>query len=413
MANCIKKENLIKIFIIANLLALFESIIYTFLVNDSSYFSIGQMNTDPGGDFYLSLLFSSKLTPYKYDTFPYPPFIVLFCYIMNFICHDNILQMIEGMSWADARLKVYSEIFAFKNANLILSIIVILILAFTLSNYIVKNKKLGYPLSNLLSFTLIANAGLLASLVRGNLLTGALLFTTIFVLYNDCENKAIRDFSLISLAIAFNIKPYVAIFGFILLAEKRYKDAFKVCILAILMFFVPFIFLKGSIIENISTFFNLLLNFGGRGFSMIGFKSFINLILRIIGKIVNLELSTNRIGSLLSIIFSLVLLAISFRKIKKWQRIMLLTLIMMMASTNFGYILAFMLIPATLFLCEEDEMNPYNVIYIFSFIFLLAPIRFGTGRIIYFYNFALICLSFVLMYQTYVSEKLFIWRKKK
>ncbi len=282
MKSLVKKSNFIKVFIIANFLALFESIVYTFLINDSSYFTIGQMNTDPGGDFYLSLLFSSKLTPYQYDIFPYPPLSVLFCYLLNFISHDNLSQMIEGMSWADARLKVYSNDFVFKNTNFILSIVILILLSFILSNYIIKNKKVSYPISNILSFCLIANAGLLASLVRGNLLTGALLFATIFVLYNDSDNKTLREFSLVSLAIAFNIKPYVAVLGFILLAEKRYKDTIKTCIYALLLFFIPFIFLQGSYIENIKIFFNLLLNFWGRAFSMIGFKSFINFVFRII-----------------------------------------------------------------------------------------------------------------------------------
>ena len=286
----------------------------------------------------------------------------------------------------------------------------LILLSFILSNYIIKNKKISYPLSNVLSFCLIANAGLLASLVRGNLLTVALLFTTMFVLYNNSGNKIIREFSFVSLAIAFNIKPYVAVYGFILLAEKRYKDAIKTCIYALLLFFIPFMFLKGSYIENIKIFFNLLFNFGGRSSSMIGLKSFINLLLRIIGKIMKIELSTNRVGSILSVLFSIVLLIFSFKNIKKWERVMLLTLIMMMASTNFGYILAFMLIPATMFLCEENEVNSYNIVYLFSFVFLMAPIRYKTTRIIYYENFLLICLCLILVFQICFNKK--IWSKK-
>ena len=117
-----EKENFIKIFIIPNLFVLLESIIYTFLFNDYSYFSIGQINPDPGGDFYLFLLFSRSLNPYKYD-----------------------------LTWGDAQ-KVYSDIFAYKNTNFIFSIIVILILSFILSNYIIKKNKISYTLSNVLSF---------------------------------------------------------------------------------------------------------------------------------------------------------------------------------------------------------------------------------------------------------------------
>ena len=179
----------------------------------------------------------------------------------------------------------------------------------------------------------------------------------------------------------------------------------KESIYALILFFIPFIFLQGSFIDNIKTFFNILLNFGGKEFSMIGLKSFINLIFRILGKIMNYELSTILIGSYVSILFSLILLIFAFTNIKKWQRVMLLTLIMIIASTNYGYILSFILIPTTMFLCEEKEMNFYNIVYLISFIVLLAPIRYGTTKIIYFYNLLLLCLSFILIYQIIVNKK--------
>lgn len=61
----------------------------------------------------------------------------------------------------------------------------------------------------------------------------------------DSEKKAEKEAALILIAFAAGLKLYPAIWGVFYLAEKRYKEAIRLIIYGILLFFLPFIFFQG------------------------------------------------------------------------------------------------------------------------------------------------------------------------
>lgn len=110
---------------------------------------------------------------------------------------------------------------------------------------------------------------------RGNTVFLALIFLVIFVQNYDSESKVAREVGLLSLAFAASLKLYPAIFGAVLLTDKRYKEAGRCVIYGILMLLLPsFVFggpvsiiwsMKDALSYSGSTslpFFELLAGYG-------------------------------------------------------------------------------------------------------------------------------------------------------
>ncbi len=74
---------------------------------------------------------------------------------------------------------------------------------------------------------------------RGNTVFLALIFLVIFVQNYDSESKVAREAGLLSLAFAASLKLYPAIFGAVLLTDKRYKEAGRCVIYGILLLVLP------------------------------------------------------------------------------------------------------------------------------------------------------------------------------
>lgn len=74
---------------------------------------------------------------------------------------------------------------------------------------------------------------------RFNIALIALIFVMIFLLYYESNNKVHHNISLFSLAIAANLKYYPAIYGMLLLKNKKIKSAIICAIIAIALFVLP------------------------------------------------------------------------------------------------------------------------------------------------------------------------------
>ena len=65
----------------------------------------------------------------------------------------------------------------------------------------------------------------LFSYERGNVIYLAVIGMVCFIEHYQSENKVLREWSFIALAFAAAIKGYPAIFGILLIWEKRWKEA--------------------------------------------------------------------------------------------------------------------------------------------------------------------------------------------
>ena len=93
----------------------------------------------------------------------------------------------------------------------------------------------------LLSSVFFLTGPLLFAYQRMNLMHLALIFTMIFVIYYNSPSKPKRFFALFSLAVAANIKYFPAVFGLLLVKEKKWKQACASFIMGVLLFLFPIV----------------------------------------------------------------------------------------------------------------------------------------------------------------------------
>ena len=108
------------------------------------------------------------------------------------------------------------------------------------SDYDKKTKRIAA----VFSFLTIFSYPLMYCMERGNIVSLAVAFTVFFVFFKDSESKAVREISYICLALAAGLKLYPAIFGLLLLFDKKYKEAIRLVIYGILAVVIPFILIN-------------------------------------------------------------------------------------------------------------------------------------------------------------------------
>lgn len=90
---------------------------------------------------------------------------------------------------------------------------------------------------------------------RGNMTIYAMLFLWFSLANYKSEDPRIRELAMLSLAVSASFKLYPALFGFLWIREKRYKDTVRLVIYGLAAFFVPFFILnRGSVIDYWITF---------------------------------------------------------------------------------------------------------------------------------------------------------------
>lgn len=116
-----------------------------------------------------------------------------------------------------------------------------------LALFVLFSKQLGegQKHKNLLSGAFFLTGPLLFAYQRMNIMHLALIFTMVFVLWNSSPERWKRFLSLVSLAAAANIKYFPAIFGLVLVKQRRWK-ATALCFLMGIYFFAFPAFLPKS-----------------------------------------------------------------------------------------------------------------------------------------------------------------------
>ena len=80
----------------------------------------------------------------------------------------------------------------------------------------------------------------------------------IYIYGYNSEKEIVKHIAFISLAVSASIKIYPALFGLILIRDKRWKDALICCMYGIIIFLAPFMFFGG--IKNVGLMIANILN---------------------------------------------------------------------------------------------------------------------------------------------------------
>jgi hypothetical protein len=224
----------------------------------------------------------------------------------------------------------------------------------------------------LFAFAVLFSAPFIHQFERANIIFVALLFLIMFIIFKDSKNKIVRELSLIALGVAGAIKIYPAVFGLLLIKEKRYDDAFKVFIYSAMLFILPFFAIGG--IDSMFRLYNNFLHTSdlttnwGLGYS-VNIQNMLRIIFAFFGDFTKLPVY---FGSLLSYIVLILGLLSAYYLRSKWKTVALLaTLMCTIPSISYEYTLIFMLIPIAMFLDQEEKKK--NYLYLVCFILLFIP----------------------------------------
>lgn len=227
------------------------------------------------------------------------------------------------------------------------------------------------------AFIILFSAPFLFQFERANIIFVALLFLMIFVFFKDSKNRIVREFALVSLAISGAIKFYPALFGLLLIKDRRYKDFFKISIYGLALFILPFFMVGGIsqlpiLVKNVFSTSDVTTNWG------VGYAVNIQNTIRILfGFLGDFGKNSIIIARILSLVILVLGLVSAFFLRSKWKTVALLTLLMILTPViSYEYTLIFMLIPLIMFL-DRKEKELLDYLYLACLILMFIPFTLG------------------------------------
>lgn len=367
ISNYAKKYPHRVLFYTLMLLAVSFTILWCIIYEGNPFLSI--LFHDPSDtfmDFYNSIYHTYLAIPYERGCI-YPPFAYLLYTVFQKIVPLDIVS--EGQ-------------FAIKNNQMgqMTFIIYIVITIVTLAYMIYINKKGEKIEKFLLLFILLFSTPILFTLERGNIVILTLIFLMIYVFYYDSENKILREIALIALAMAVATKIYPAVFGLLLLRDKKIKEAIRCVLYGIIIFFGPFLFFGG--LKNVPLMFNNIFSTAS-GFAIngLGYKVNIGNTIAAAAKLFGLEGQVDLLIQVAPYVLLLISVPAAFFIKDRWKSVGILAAILaIVPDFSYVYTLIFLIIPLVMFLNKEKK-EKLDILYALCFVAMFAPFVFGLGRI--------------------------------
>ena len=223
------------------------------------------------------------------------------------------------------------------------------------------------------SFLAFFSVPMLYMTERGNMMMFCMIALLIYAFTYSSPSKLYREIGLLALAFAFSIKLYPVVFGWLLISDKRYKDALRSAAYGLLMLILPSFFFGGPVcfVHLLDNIFNFSTGTG----------STLNSILNFLG----VSLGGQRVVNLLAYAWVLlcgICFAVSpFITEEKWKTWALgLSTILCVPSLISNYGWAFFIIPMIM-ICNKTEHKKSDLLY---FIFMTVPFIFLPFRINYY-----------------------------
>ena len=240
---------------------------------------------------------------------------------------------------------------------------------------------------------------------RANIIFIALIFLMLFIYGKDSENKIIRELSLVCLAISAAIKIYPAVFGLLLVKERRFKETLRLVIYGVIGFFAPFFAFGG--LRSISLFIESLSKLAEQFYKSFAYKVNFTNTVRLFFAAINKSSAWIDMAANILLIIIVVLIAISVFSIKsKWRVMTLLSLsTILIPSFSYFYTLIFMLPPLMFFLDTKEERKKIDYAYLVLFILLFIPLpiieplfsRFKVSQLLVVFEGSLVLALLVLL----------------
>ena len=175
---------------------------------------------------HFSMLFAVKDgNPYRVDVI-YPAM----CFIILKISDLFLPQSTQ-------RLEMSSEL---REDSVAVSTFLFFILFCVVAIFLLLKKGIGNRFRDSKIALLVFTGPLLYAIQRGNIIVLAFCLVLVYFNYYDSDDKKMRYLAYVSLALAASIKVYPAVFGFMTVRKKRYKEAIGMAVVGFMVFAIPF-----------------------------------------------------------------------------------------------------------------------------------------------------------------------------
>ncbi len=225
-------------------------------------------------------------------------------------------------------------------------------------------------------FIVLSNPFLFA-FERANLILMSFLFLMGYFLLKDSKSRVLREISYICLAVSAAFKIYPAVFGLLLIFEKRWDDAIRCVIWGVVLFFVPFVFFEGLtgfrlLLHNIVSAGDLFLQINTS--YKLNYSNTLATLLTMAGMP---GVALEPYLQMLSFLMGFTMMIASFFHKTKWKSTAILALIVVgVPNFSFVYTLIFMTIPLIYFLDDQSKRTTLDRIYLICFIGLFVTVAY-------------------------------------
>lgn len=362
---------------------------------------------DTFSDFFNSVTglgFPGEFTIYnEYGRIQYPPVTVaLFRFFRTILGQDTVDYYGKNLRMLRNPLMLFC----------VYNMLILGIIAFSLS----ARLKFGRLINSLIIFILFFSVPAIFSIERGNIINLSFALSVFFLVFYDDPNKILKEISFMALAIAAALKIYPAIFGLILLSERKYKDSIKLFVYGFLWFILPFIPYGG--IKAAYYFFKLAFGYSSTllqqttqsvdvafigqlyrlnlsqsqtklGDSYSSNFSFMNIV-QVFEEMLGIKV-THSVNRFLFFFVVLILLVAIFILKEKWEKLLCCGMIMILAQNNSPTYVELFILPS--FVCfvehilkkdEEESERSSNSEPFFALIIAALLIPWPTGIVPFF-----------------------------
>ncbi len=335
-------------------------------VTDGKSFSETIFRSSVGSDFFMdffnSIRDASTKDVYKQGII-YPPLANIFFYVLSLMIDPEL----ASTTFSYRRLLQDDYVclflyFVFVALSLILFVSMI-------KSYMKNNNLERY--SNSLPLLLVFSYPMIYCIQRGNIALLSLVFSMFFVFNRNSENKLIREISLILLAIAAGIKLYPAVFGLLLITDRKFKEAARLIVYGLICFILPFFFYDG--IESIRDLIFNLKNFSDYSLEKMS-PAFVCVDVLAMYSSTLLKTDYTSVYNFMFTVTYLAAFAVLIFAPKDWQKVWAITyMIMNYSSTGRTYILVLAIIPFIVFIVSE-KIRKRDMVYFIGFVLILVVI---------------------------------------
>ena len=301
-------------------------------------------------DHFRHIAFASDMKHFYFNTIDatFPPFAYLMYYLLYRINPD---------SWGVFDWKICRD-YRY-NIIVYIALLLLVVISYKYISDKILEKYSSEKRTLFVVATVFSAPVLVGAIERGNIsfLTAILVIYALYL--KDTNNKALRETALILIAFAAGLKLYPAIIGLIYIREKRWKEAVRLVIYGLLVFFVPFAFCGG--IHGLIQYLKILFYFERQGYR--SWTNIRNYLLSVSDLFGAYERSSYFVKyfKIAENLFLLAGIASVFKAKKIWKQILYPAGIMAVyVPFSYRYTAVYMLIPLVFYLretydCYDDQ----------------------------------------------------------